>query len=188
MKKIKLLSAFRFIIILLGVINIEITATEPPLNIISSLNKSIYLDYWQIVKDTDPKLPLRNFPDSSWQSFQPTLDDDRLTEGNWIIRTKIVINDSVSNKVILGLFPFNFVTAYEIYWDGINIAQNGKIGINKTDEKAGAYNFSLALSPNLVTRGEHTLVFRISNHNNYSSWKWFYGYMVLGKYDSCYKE
>ena len=33
-------------------------------------------------------------------------------------------------------------------------------------------------------RGEHTLVFRISNYNNYSSWKWFYGDMVIGKYDS----
>ena len=105
------------------------------------------------------------------------------TEGNWLIRTKIVIKDSLSNNVIPGLFPLNFVTAYEIYWDGIKIAQNGKIGINKTYEKAGVYNYSLALSPDLVTRGEHTLVFRISNHNNYSSWKWFYGYIVIGKYD-----
>ncbi len=184
MKKINLSTVFYFVIILLVVINFEITATEPPHNIISSLNKSFYLDYWQIVKDTDPKHPLRNYPESSWQLFQPTLDDDGYTEGNWLIRTKIVVKDSASNKVILGLFPFNFVTSYEIYWDGIKIAQNGIIGINKTDEKAGAYNFNHALSPNFVTRGEHTLVFRISNHNNYSSWKWFYGYIVLGKYDS----
>ncbi len=184
MKKINLSTVFYFVIVLLAVINFEITATEPPHNIISSLNKSFYLDYWQIVKDTDPKHPLRNYPESSWQLFQPTLDDDGYTEGNWLIRTKIVVKDSASNKVILGLFPFNFVTSYEIYWDGIKIAQNGIIGINKTDEKAGAYNFNHALSPNFVTRGEHTLVFRISNHNNYSSWKWFYGYIVLGKYDS----
>ncbi|RPI60734.1 MAG: hypothetical protein EHM44_09905, partial [Ignavibacteriales bacterium] len=184
MKKIKLLSVFRSIIILLAVINIEITATEPPQNIISSLNKSIYLDHWQIVKDTDPKLSLSTIPDSLWQLFEPTLDDERYSVGNWLIRTKIVINDSASNKVVLGLFPINFVTAYEIYWDGIKIAQNGIIGTNKTDEKAGTYNFNLALSHNLVTRGEHTIVFRISNHNNYSSWKWFYGYIVIGKYDS----
>lgn len=184
MKKINLSTVFYFVIILLVVINFEITATEPPHNIISSLNKSFYLDHWQIVKDSDPKLPLSSFPDSLWQSFQPTLDDDRYTEGNWLIRTKIVIKDSVSDKEILGLFPLNFVTAYEIYWDGIRIAQNGRIGINKTDEKTGAYNFNLALSHNLITRGEHTLVFRISNHNNYSSWKWFYGYIVIGKYDS----
>jgi sensor histidine kinase YesM len=181
-KKIKLLSVFRFII-LLAIINIEITATEQPPNIISSLNKSIYLDHWQIVKDTDPKLSLSTIPDSLWQLFAPTFDDDRYTEGNWLIRTKIVIKDSVSNNVILGLFPLNFVTAYEIYWDGIKIAENGKIGNDKTEDIAGSYNFSFAFPSNLVTRGEHTLVFRISNHNNYSSWKWFYGYMVIGKYD-----
>lgn len=182
MKK-NLLSVFRVIIILLAVINIEITATEPPSNIISSLNKSIYLDHWQITKDTKPKNSLPTLPDSLWQLFAPTFDDDRYTEGNWLIRTKIVIKDSVSNNVILGLFPLNFVTAYEIYWDGIKIAENGKIGNDKTEDIAGSYNFSFAFPSNLVTRGEHTLVFRISNHNNYSSWKWFYGYMVIGKYD-----
>jgi len=181
--KKNLLSVFRVIIILLAVINIEITATEPPSNIISSLNKSIYLDHWQITKDTKPKNSLPTLPDSLWQLFAPTFDDDRYTEGNWLIRTKIVIKDSVSNNVILGLFPLNFVTAYEIYWDGIKIAENGKIGNDKTEDIAGSYNFSFAFPSNLVTRGEHTLVFRISNHNNYSSWKWFYGYMVIGKYD-----
>jgi hypothetical protein len=149
-KKINLSTAFYFVMVLHAVINFEITGTELPHNIISSLNKSFYLDHWQIVKDSDPKLPLSSFPDSLWQSFQPTLDDDRYTEGNWLIRTKIVIKDSVSDKEILGLFPLNFVTAYEIYRDGIRIAQNGRIGINKTDEKTGAYNFNLALSHNFV--------------------------------------
>ena len=148
----KLLSVFQFIIILLAVISIEITATDQTSNIISSLKKSIHLDYWQITKDTDPKLSLPNFPDSLWQSFQPTLDDERYTEGNWLIRTNIVIKDTLTSKEVLGLFPLNFVTAYEIYWDGIKIAQNGKIGMNKDVEKAGAYNFNLALSPNLVTQ------------------------------------
>ncbi|HCY74390.1 MAG TPA: hypothetical protein DHV28_00580 [Ignavibacteriales bacterium] len=183
MKKIKLLSVFRFII-LLTIINGEITATDLPPNIISTLNKSIHLDHWQIVKDTSPKLSLSTTPDSLWQLFEPSLDDERYATGNWFIKTHIIIKDSLSSKEVLGLFPINFVTAYEIYWDGIKIAQNGIIGINKTDEKAGSFNFNLVLPPNLLTRGEHTLVFRISNYSNYSSWKWFYGYMVLGKYDS----
>ncbi len=172
------------LIITLASVDIGIAATELPSNTLTSTSRSVRLNYWQIIKDTNPKYSLPTFPDTLWQLFEPTLDDDRYTEGNWLIRTKIVIRDSVSNKVILGLFPLNFVTAYEIYWDGIKIAQNGIIGINKTDEKAGTYNFNLALSPNLVMPGEHTLVFRISNYNNYSSWKWFYGDMVIGKYDS----
>lgn len=184
MKKINLLAVFYFNIILLAVINVKITATEPPPNIISTFKKSIHLDYWQIVKDSDPKLTIPNLPDTLWQLFQPTLDDNRYTAGNWIIKTKIVIKDSVSGKEILGLFPINFVTAYEIYWDGMKLAQNGIIGITNDYEKAGAFDFNIALPPNLVTRGEHTLIFRISNHNNYSSWKWFFGDIVIGKYDS----
>lgn len=184
MKKINLLAVFYFNIILLAVINVKITATEPPPNIISTFKKSIHLDYWQIVKDSDPKLTIPNLPDTLWQLFQPTLDDTRYTDGNWIIKTKIVIKDSVSGKEILGLFPINFVTAYEIYWDGMKLAQNGIIGITNDYEKAGAFDFNISLPPNLVTRGEHTLIFRISNHNNYSSWKWFFGDIVIGKYDS----
>lgn len=184
MKKINLLAVFYFNIILLAVINVKITATEPPPNIISTFKKSIHLDYWQIVKDSDPKLTIPNLPDTLWQLFQPTLDDNRYTDGNWIIKTKIVIKDSVSGKEILGLFPINFVTAYEIYWDGMKLAQNGIIGITNDYEKAGAFDFNISLPPNLVTRGEHTLIFRISNHNNYSSWKWFFGDIVIGKYAS----
>ena len=188
MKNINPHFVFRFIIILLTLVSINTLATEPPQNIISSSNKSIYVDYWQIAEDTDPKLTLPNLPDSLWQSFEPSFDDDRYTEGNWLIKTNIVYKDSLIDKEILGLFPINFVTAFEIYWDGSKIAQNGIIGINQVDEKAGIYNFNITLAPYLITRGEHTLIFRISNHNNYSSWKWFYGYVVIGKYDSLLKR
>lgn len=188
MKKIKLLSVFRYTIILLAVINIDTAASETTTNIISTLNKSIHLDYWQVAKDSEPKNSLPTLPDSLWQLFQPTLEDDRYTIGNWLIRTTIDITDSINNKEVLGIFPLNLVTAYEIYWDGIKIAENGKLGIKSTDERAGNYNFNLALPSNLLTIGKHTIVFRISNHNNYSSWKWFYTDLVIGKYDLLLKK
>ncbi len=170
------------------IVSIESAATERTSNIISSLNKPIHLAHWQIAKDADPKISLPNFPDSMWQLFQPTLDDNNYTEGNWFIRTNIDIKDTLSGQEVLGLFPLNFVTAYEIYWDGIKIAHNGIIGINKKDEKAGIYDFNSALPSKLVTQGEHTIIFRISNHNNYSVWKWFYGDIIIGKYDSLLKK
>jgi len=187
-KIIKLLSVFQFIIILLAIINIEITATEPQPNILSSLKKSIHLTNWQILKDQQLQNSLISYPDSLWQLFQPTLEDDRYTIGNWLIRTTIDISDSINNKEVLGIFPLNLVTAYEIYWDGIKISENGKLGIKSTDGKAGNYNFNLALSSNLLEIGKHTIVFRISNHNNYSSWKWFYADIVIGKYDLLLKK
>lgn len=177
-------SIIQFTLLMLYLLTIEILAGELPSNNLTPTTKVIHLNFWQIAKDTNPKDALINVPDSLWQLFKPTYDDNRYNIGNWLIRSSIDVTDSLDSKEVLGLFPINLVTAYEIYWDGGKIAQNGIIGINKTDEKAGAYNFNLALSPNLVTQGKHTLVFRISNHNNYSSWKWFYGYIVIGKYDS----
>lgn len=188
MKKINPAIVFCSTIILLTVINVKIIAADTQSNIISSLKKSIHLDHWQIVEDTDPKLSIQSIPDSLWQLFEPTLDDERYTEGNWILRTKIFIEDSLDDKKVLGLFPINIVSAYEIYWDGIMIAENGKIGINNSDEIAGKYNFNLALASKYISRGNHTIIFRISNHNNYSSWQWFNGQIVLGKYDLLLKK
>ncbi len=188
MKKINLHFVLRSIIIFLAVVSVNTTAAETPSNIISSLSKSIHLGYWRIAKDTEPNNSLPTIPDTSWHLFEPSLEDEIHTVGNWLIKTNIVIKDSLSGKEILGLFPLNFVTAYEIYWDGIKIAQNGIIGINKTNEKAGAYNFYLPLPSDLIKQGEHTLIFRISNHSNYSSWKWFYGDIVIGKYDNLLKK
>jgi len=179
---------YQFIIIILAIINVEIVATELPSHILNNSTSSISLNYWRITKDSDLNNSLSNIPDSLWQLFGPTLGDDTYTEGNWIIRSNVFIEDSLSSKEVLGLFPLNLVTAYEIYWDGNMIAQNGMIGLNKTDETAGLYNFNLALSPNLLTHGEHTLLIRISNHNTYSSWKWFYGDIVIGKYDALIKK
>jgi len=187
-KTINLYTVFRFIIIFLPIVGIDSSAAEAPHNIISSLNKSIQLRHWQIAKDTAPKYHLQTPHDSSWRLLDPSLDIDKYTKGNWLLKTNIVIDDSVINKTIFGLFPINFVTAYEIYWDGIKIAQNGIIGINKDDEKAGRFNFNLPLSQQLVTKGKHTLTVRISNHHNYSSWKWFYGGVLIGPYDIEFKN
>lgn len=186
--KIKFFSTFQIMIYFFFLLKIEVDATQSPSNIISSFDKSTHLTNWQITKDTEPNNLFFTLPDSLWQSFEPTIDEERYIQGNWLIRTNILIEDSLINNEALGLFPINLATAYEIYWDEIKIAENGKPGMNKTDEKAGLYNFNFALPTNLVTQGKHTIIFRISNHNNYSSWKWFYANIVIGKYNSLLKK
>ena len=183
MEKINPPSVFRLILIFITIININNTSAGAPYNVISSLNNSINLKYWQIAIDREPKNTLRTPPDSLWLSVGPSLDIDKYNEGNWLLRTNIVITDSVNNKIIWGLFPINFVTAYEIYWDGVKIVQNGTLGIDKTYEKAGLFNYNLPLPPQLAASGNHILILRISNHHNYSSWRWLYGDFLIGPYD-----
>lgn len=175
MIKINFHSFYKIIVIILVIANFEIAANGLRANIFNSSSKSISLQNWQIIKDSESMKPLPNFPDSLWQAFDSKVDENLYSEGNWIVKTNIFITDSISNETLCGLFPTNFVTAYEIYWDGIKIGQNGVIGINKTDERSGTFNYNLGLSPDLLTIGKHTIIIRLSNYHNYSSWKWFYG-------------
>lgn len=182
MKRIHPLSFVRFIIIFLSLTGMT-AFTEAQTNIISSSNNSIQLSHWQIAKDPAPK-EILNYPDSaSWEPLVPSLENKKYTKGNWFIRTEIIIKDTLNKETVLGLFPIYFFTAYEIYWDGIKIAQNGIIGINKDDEKAGTYNFNLPLPQRLVVTGKHALTVRLSNYSDITSWQWFYGGFLIGQYD-----
>lgn len=184
----KFLSTSRLALLMFFLFIIEIAATGLPSNILNPNVRAMHLDYWEIAKDSHPLDFDINIPDSLWQVFEPRYDDNVYSQGNWVLRTSIHITEPLNSKEVLGLFPLNLVTAYEIYWDGIKIAENGKIGINNTDEIAGKYNFNLALSSTHISRGNHTIIFRISNHNNYSSWQWFNGQIVMGKYDLLLKK
>jgi sensor histidine kinase YesM len=176
-------STFQLLLLVLYSLSIEIVATELPSNHLTQTTKVIHLNFWQIAKDTNPKDFLINIPDSLWQLFEPTYDDNRYSLGNWLIRSSIEVNDSLDSKEVFGLFPINLVTAFELYWDGIKIGQTGILGSNISDEKAGDFNYSQVLPSKLLTRGRHTIVIRLSNYNSNSSWKWFYADIVIGKYD-----
>jgi sensor histidine kinase YesM len=170
-------------LLMLYLITIEILPGELPSNIITLESNSIHLDYWKITEDRHPEKQFISYPDSLWKEFNPSLEDERFNIGNWLIRTNIIIEDSLDSKEVYGLFPINLVTAFEIYWDDIKIGQTGILGRNISEEKAGDFNYSLVLPANLLTQGKHTIVIRLSSYNSNSSWKWFYGDIVIGKYD-----
>ncbi len=188
MKKFNHHSVLIFIIIFLSVVSLNSATTEAPYNIISSSNKSIQLKHWQIAKDNASKEFFENLDNFSWLPVNSSLSMEKYSEGNWLLKTEIIIEDTVSKGTVLGLFPMNFITAYEIYWDGMKIAQNGIIGIKNADESAGKFNFNLPLPSYLITVGKHTIILRISNHHNSSSWKWYYGGLIIGPYDATLKN
>ncbi|MDP3582191.1 MAG: hypothetical protein Q8S39_09675, partial [Ignavibacteria bacterium] len=179
---------FLFLLIFLSVVGVNNPFAETQHNIISLKDKLIILKHWQIAKDNTPKNIFQNSNDIVWKQFNPSLQENEYSEGNWLLKAEIVIEDSLSTKNIFGLFPINFITAYEIYWDGIKVAQNGIIGINNTDEKAGSYNYNTSLPANLVTSGKHTVILRISNYHSSSSWKWYYGGILIGPYEDVLKN
>lgn len=179
---------FRFVILLLALISLPSTAAGQQDNYISQSTTSIDLKYWHIAKDIAPQQYLQSPPDSLWETFGKTTDYSMYDTGNWLLRTTIRISDSLNGQSVLGLFPKYIVTAFEVYWDGRKIAQNGIIGINSTDEQPGLYNYPLLLSNEALTPGTHAIIFRISNHQPYSIWKWYYGDFLIGTYDTQLKK
>lgn len=188
MIRIRQQSLIQFIIILIIIKGFAYTTVVAQNKVSISVNKPIDLMYWQITKDQSPQKILQNPPDSLWKTFSPSLIYDKYSEGNWLLRTEIVVSDSISGDTVWGLFPTKFITAYEIYWDENRIAQNGVIGVSNADEKAGIYNFNLPLPSHLLTVGKHSIILRISNYHNNSPWKWFYGGLFIGKYDAVLKN
>ncbi|MFZ2866048.1 MAG: hypothetical protein WA440_14945, partial [Ignavibacteriaceae bacterium] len=81
MKKSFYNTVFILISVILVLMNFETSASESTSNVISSESKQIILDQWQIVKDEKPNQSLPPIPDSVWQIFNPTLDDERFNQG-----------------------------------------------------------------------------------------------------------
>lgn len=179
---------FQYIVILLTVFASEFASAQVQQNIISSSKKSVVLTNWQITKDPAPKDALISPEDSLWVLFAPSLESSKYSEGNWILRTEIVIADSISSNTVIGIFPIGYMAAYEIYWDGAKIAQNGIIGINNSDEIAGSFNFQLSLTPQQVTKGKHIIVLRLSNYHSHNPWEWFYGAIIIGPFNALLKN
>jgi sensor histidine kinase YesM len=173
----------RFTGLLLLIVCTDSSADQQPSNILTS-NKSIQLRQWQITKDPTPQSIFHNPSDSLWLPLKVVLNDGKYDVGNWMIRTEIVIDDSVNRETTWGLFVTNISSAYEVYWDRHKIAQNGSIGISRGNEYAGQYDYRLILPASLVTVGKHTLVLRVSHYHNYAPWKWYYGACIIGSYDT----
>ncbi|MCX8125399.1 MAG: histidine kinase [Spirochaetes bacterium] len=147
------------------------TSTEQSITFTSS---------WVIAKDPLNTDSLGSLPDSLWQKFD---DHQKYTIGNWLIRTSILISDSSTHKKVLGIFARNFISAFELYWDGKKLIQNGTVGITLTEEREGVMHANAFIPPELLTIGEHTIILRISNHSDYSKWKWYHGHITIGEYD-----
>jgi len=176
------------LICLVVIIWTEKTAAQPAPNIISSKTTSISLKSWQIAKDISPKENIISLPDSAWRKLVSIHDFDNRSEGNWLLKTELTVADSLNSGTALGIFPLNFLGAYEIFWDGKKIAGNGKIGFEKNDEMAGNYIFSYQLPHSLLAKGNHTLIIRVSNHYHPLVWKLYYIQLIVSRYDENLKD
>lgn len=120
---------------------------------------------WKYHKSDNLEWAKHDFDDSTWDTIAINLDLDEIPKetftGNCWFRQKIVIDSSFVNQP-LGL-TLSHDGASAIYINGKLIYQYGKVGLNKTDEKA--------YSPDVIPIGivfdqreYHSIAIRYSNH------------------------
>lgn len=153
----------------------------PQSNIVPLDGEPVILKNWFIAQDTDSEGNLKIPPEKLWTHLSSNSVSD---SGNWLIKTDIIIPDSVKKEIILGIFVKNMISSYEIFWDGKKIAQNGVLGSNRNTEQPGKYFFNIPLSQNITHSGKHSIIVRISNHRDDYFWKWYYGGLEIGSYES----
>lgn len=159
---------------------------ENPANTITSEHTTVYLYDWLVTEDSSPRDSLKDIPDSLWVHIHQQPDLTKFIEGNWLLKHEIIVRDSIST--VYGIFTWKFTSSYAIYWDGNEIDRNGILGEDSFTEKPGIFDYKIAVLPQLLTPGKHTLLLRLSNYNNYEKWNWYYGGITIGPYGKTLKD
>jgi len=147
---------------------------------ITSEQSTIYIYDWLVTADTLPGDSLISVPDSLWFNIRQQPDLNKYIEGNWLLKQEVYIKDSI--EIVYGFFPWALTSSYAIYWDGIELGRNGTPGTNKSEEVPGLFDYYIAVLPQLITPGKHTLTLRLSNFHNSSGYAWYKGSITVGPY------
>jgi hypothetical protein len=154
--------------------------TENSTFTIASEQPTIYVCDWLVTADPFPEDSLINVPDSLWINIHQQPDINKYTEGNWLLKQEVYVRDSIN--IVYGFFPWSLTSSYIIYWDGKEVGRNGKLGVSETEEVPGLLDYYIAILPQQLKPGSHTLMLRLSNYHNKDEWNWYYGGVTIGPY------
>lgn len=125
---------------------------------------------WRLKYGDDPAWALSQTPDSGWLIVDKPgafwalngLPDKGI---GWY-RARIHLVSRADSLNPLSMRIIHYPTAQEIYWDGVLIATNGRLGRSAGEERWGLIAQSMRIPHELTGPGEHLLAFRVSNHLN----------------------
>ena len=125
---------------------------------------------WKVSFFDSTEFSTSEYDDSEWDKKNIVGLWRENGDGNGIrwYRSKIFISEFITTTENLAIFIPTAISAYEIYWDGIKIGENGQVGIDKDSEIVGnsAGIFVIPLENSSI--GEHILAIRISNFRTIS--------------------
>ncbi|MDB5104878.1 MAG: regulator [Fibrobacteres bacterium] len=134
--------------------------------------KVTLVESWKLKFGDEPAWSLPDYPDSDWAvADEPGafwalngLPDKGIV---WY-RARIRLVSRADSLNPLNMRITHYPTAQEIYWDGILVAANGRVGGTAEEERSGRISQAVRIPYRLTGPGEHLLAFRVSNHFNVS--------------------
>ena len=89
--------------------------------------------------------------------------DENGAKGIRWFRSKIFVRQDIRDFEKATIFIPIVISAYQIYWDGVKIGENGKVGDKKESEIIGNSTGIFFIPQYLLSTGEHILAIRTSN-------------------------
>ncbi len=154
------------------------------------------MNEWQIRMGDQLEWAVNPGEDSSWKTVifkQPPPHGDRTSaQGNFWLQTTITLQGKKDETYPLMLFFIQLPSAFEIFWDGIPFASNGRVGKDRRGETPGKIRGFMLLPIHKTTSGPHRLSIRVSNfhiHKTNHDFELLCGYSsVLSELTSQRKE
>jgi len=104
-----------------------------------------------------------DFDDSTWPAY--SLDSRALpVSGNYWLRAPIFLTGALPDSLdFLAAQILRIPAAYELFWDGHRLLENGRVGFHPADEVPGRLGAFVRLHPAWTRPGRHILALRVSN-------------------------
>lgn len=117
---------------------------------------------WSLPKTSDSDWVIVDKPGAFWAM------NGLPAKGIGWYRAHITLASQADPMNPMGIHILHYPTAQEVYWDGVLVSVNGRIGRTAAEERPGTVTQSLRLPNRLTGPGDHILAVRVSNFWNAS--------------------
>jgi sensor histidine kinase YesM len=124
----------------------------------------IVLYYWKYHFGDESNFASPDFPDTNWSSVN-TGNFTVSNKGIHLYRKQINFTGTQSDYDLISMAIYFIPSAYEMYWDGILIVSNGKVGNSGQSENPGNTIQKITLKRESTQPGIHTVAIKCSNYN-----------------------
>lgn len=132
-------------------------------NFHSQSNQVLWIGYWKFRAGDSTNWANPKYAYQHWKLLRlkkRTIINKH--QGVFWLKTKVHFTKNAQNNPIV-LHHYMFNAASEVYWDGVNINKNGKVGHNLGTEQSGSYTMMSTIPDSLLKAGIHQLSVRVSN-------------------------